>query len=65
MHAVAQLFDGGINDVIESERLRLLGFRMIGRVEMVCFAPKTRANCVTALPTDTPVACEGPSSVGE
>src|SRR3984893_19115002 len=30
-HAVTQLLDGGINDLIESERLRLLGFRMIGR----------------------------------
>src|SRR5207244_1360195 len=30
-HAVAQLLEGGINDLIESERLRLLGFRIIGR----------------------------------
>jgi hypothetical protein len=55
-HAATQLLDGGINDLIESERLRLLGFRMIGRLEMACFAPKARANCVTALPTDPPIA---------
>src|SRR6266581_1986437 len=30
-HAVTQLLEGGINDLMESERLRLLGFRMIGR----------------------------------
>src|SRR5437899_8166341 len=30
-HAVTQLLQGGIDDFIESERLRLLGFRMIGR----------------------------------
>src|SRR5207244_5286223 len=30
-HAVSQLLQGGIDDFIESERLRLLGFRMIGR----------------------------------
>src|SRR5713226_4432241 len=30
-HAVTQLLEGGINYLIESERLRLLGFRMIGR----------------------------------
>jgi hypothetical protein len=30
-HAVTQLLERGINDLIESERLRLLGFRMIGR----------------------------------
>src|SRR3984893_18578508 len=30
-HAVTQLFRGGIDDFIESERLRLLCFRMIGR----------------------------------
>src|SRR6202035_2832362 len=29
-HAVTQLLAGGINDLIESQRLRLLGFRMIG-----------------------------------
>ena len=29
-HAVTQLLQGGIDDFIESERLRLLGFRMIG-----------------------------------
>src|SRR6266403_1677922 len=30
-HAVTQLLQRGIDDFIESERLRLLGFRMIGR----------------------------------
>src|SRR5207302_9418318 len=30
-HAVTQLLQGGIDDFIESERLRLLGFSMIGR----------------------------------
>src|SRR6266853_775822 len=30
-HAVTQLLQGRIDDFIESERLRLLGFRMIGR----------------------------------
>ncbi len=30
-HAVTQLLQGGIDDFIESERLRLLGFRMISR----------------------------------
>ena len=30
-HAVSQLLQGGIDDFIETERLRLLGFRMIGR----------------------------------
>src|ERR1700720_4628668 len=30
-HAVSQLLQGGIDDFMESERLRLLGFRMIGR----------------------------------
>src|SRR5437867_4734696 len=30
-HAVTQLLRGGIDDFIESERLRLLCFRMIGR----------------------------------
>src|SRR4029078_5279843 len=25
-------------------------------LEMACFAPKARANCVTALPTDPPIA---------
>jgi molybdate transport system ATP-binding protein len=30
-HAVTQLLERDINDLIESERLRLLGFRMIGR----------------------------------
>src|SRR5580704_4532862 len=28
-HAVSQLLQGGVDDLIESERLRLLGFRMI------------------------------------
>src|SRR6266446_3338574 len=30
-HAVSQLLQGGIDDFVESERLRLLGFRRIGR----------------------------------
>src|SRR6202035_2247424 len=30
-HAVSQLLQGGIDHFLESERLRLLGFRMIGR----------------------------------
>src|SRR5207302_10812973 len=30
-HAVTQLLQRGIDDFIESERLRLLGFRLIGR----------------------------------
>ena len=30
-HAVTESLDRGVNDLIESKRLRLLGFRMIGR----------------------------------
>src|SRR6267378_5920653 len=45
-HAVAQRLDRGINDLMESERLRLLGFRMIGRAgDGVFCAQGTRQLC--------------------
>jgi len=55
-HAIAQLLDGGINDLVKSEHLRLPGFRRTGRVDIACLAPWARASCVTALPTDPPIA---------
>src|SRR5271170_8248363 len=36
-HAVTQLLQGSIDDFIESERLRLLGFRMVGRARYGVF----------------------------
>ena len=41
---------------LKSKRLRLLGFRMIAVLDMAYSSPKASAICVTALPTDPPIA---------
>src|SRR5260370_40858267 len=40
-HAVTQLLQGGVDDFIESKRLRLLGFCMVGRARYGVFCSQS------------------------
>src|SRR6267142_2438565 len=54
-HAVTQLLEREINDLMESERLRLLGFRMIGRAGEGVFGaqgPRQLRHCVADRSSD-------------